>query len=130
MNQTLTAAEFRDRLSSVTSESVLIDKLLRRNESPLLIRSNVNPSIELVDATTVRKPGSAELDIDVIGARFGQQRRRLYDRVLPVFSDDGSRALVFTWTAAGFNDLSGGGYVFERRQEAWILVGYLAAWIT
>jgi len=129
MNETLTTAEFRDRLSTVTSEPILVDKLLRRNQSSLVIKSRVKPSIELVDARTVRKRRSADLDMKVIGARFGQ-RGRLVRLSLPVFSDDASRALVFTWTAGGFDDASGGGYVFERRQEQWTIVGYLAAWIT
>jgi hypothetical protein len=130
MNETLTAAEFQDHLSRVTAEPILVDKLLRRNQSLLVINSTVKPSIELVDASTVRKPGSADLDMDVIGERFGQQRGRLVRLSLPVFSDDASRALVFTWTAGGFDHASGGGYVFERRQGQWIVVGYLAAWIT
>jgi len=130
MNETLTAAEFQNRLSRVTIESILVDKLLRRNQSLFVIDSSVKPSIELVDGSTVRKPGSADLDMDVIRARFGEQRARLVRLSLPVFSDDASRALVFTWTAGGFNDAGGGGYVFERRQGQWIVVGYLAAWIT
>jgi hypothetical protein len=130
MNETLVAAEFRDRLSGATSEAVLIDKLLRRNDSPAQISSSPKPSIELVDARTVRRRGSTELDMGVVGARFGQQNRRLVRLSLPVFSDDGSRALVFTWTAGGFDDASGGGYLFERRRGEWIVVGYLGPWIT
>jgi hypothetical protein len=129
MNETLTAAEFRGRLENITSEPVLVDRLLRRNESAFRIRSNVKPSIELVDSSTVRQRGRAELDMQAVGARFGQRSRRLVRLSLPAYSDDGARALVFTWTAGGFDDASGGGYLFERKQGQWIVVGYLAAWI-
>lgn len=130
LNETLTVVDFPERLTSGTSEPVLVNKLLQRNRSPLVISSNVKPSVELVDAPAVRKRGSPDLDMDAIRERFGQQRRRLVRLSLPVFSDDGSRALICTWTAGGFNDASGGGYVFERRQGQWVIVGYLAAWIT
>jgi hypothetical protein len=120
VNETVPAAEFRDRLSGVTRERVLIDKLLLRNNSSFLISSNVTSSIELVDAKSVRKSGRGEFDTNVISARFG----------LPVFSDDGARALVYTWAAGGFDDFRGGGYLFERKQGEWIIVDYLARWIT
>jgi hypothetical protein len=130
VNETVPAAEFRDRLSGVTRERVLIDKLLLRNNSSFLISSNVTSSIELVDAKSVRKSGRGEFDTNVISARFGQRNRRLLRLSLPVFSDDGARALVYTWAAGGFDDFRGGGYLFERKQGEWIIVDYLARWIT
>ena len=129
VNETVPAAEFY-RLSDVTRERVLIDKLLLRNNSSFLISSNVTSSIELVDAKSVRKSGRGEFDTNVISARFGQRNQRLVRLSLPVFSDDGARALVYTWAAGGFDDFRGGGYLFERKQGEWIIVDYLARWIT
>src|SRR5262245_26061167 len=42
VNETLTAAEFRDRLSAVTREPVLVNRLLPRNQSSFPIISNLN----------------------------------------------------------------------------------------
>jgi hypothetical protein len=131
LNETLPSAEFRDYLSNERRERepVLVDEALKRNESTVSIPSRVQLTVELVDAKSVKDVGS-RFDIDIIGRRFGQQNRRLVRLSLPVFSKDGTRALVFSWTAGGFDKLEGRAYVFERRQREWIVVDYLYLWIT
>jgi hypothetical protein len=132
LNETLPSAEFRGHLRNKLGEreTVLVDKALARNTSTVSIPSSLQLAIELVEAKSVRKAGSSEFDIDVLGRRFGQQGGRLVRLSLPVFSDDGTRALVFSELAGGFDDFEGRAYVFERKQGEWIVVDYLYLWIT
>jgi len=74
--------------------------------------SPVDVGVDLVEIGFVRKVGS-EFDTDAIKAR----NQRVVRLSLPAVSDDGTRALVFSWTSGGFSDSSGGGYVFEKTQE-------------
>jgi len=37
---------------------------------------------------------------------------------------------VYVWETGGFDDSNGGGYIFERREARWVVVDYLAMWIT
>jgi len=129
LNETLPAAEIEPRLRGrQDTEPVfrtLIERALGRNEMPVRISSTVNPGVELLEIGSVRKPGSG-FDWETI-----RSHRQLVVRLsLPVVTDDGTRALVFSWTACGFDCLSGAGYVFEKKPEGGTIIQYIAAWIT
>ena len=131
IRETLPAAEFNSALSEVTRERSLVEKLLTRNQTSLSLPSvTFGSEVELVDATSIRKADGVTVDWTMVRTRFALRKMRLVRLSLPVFSDDGMRALVAVWTTGGFDDGSGGGYVFQKKQGSWIVVDYLALWIT
>ena len=126
LNETLPAVDIKRTLRAQDREpSTLIDRALSRNEVIARISSPIGAAVDLVEIASVRKVGS-EFDTDAIKAR----NQRVVRLSLPAISDDGTRALVFSWTSGGFNDSSGGGYLFEKKQGMWTFVDYVASWIT
>jgi len=129
LNETLPASEIEPRLRGRQDTDspfrALVEHALSRNDKVARISSPVDPSVELVEIASVRRVGF-EFDWNAIRAR-GQ---RVVGLSLPVVTDDGTRALVFSWTAGGFDDSSGAGYVFEKRQEGWTLASYIVVWVT
>jgi hypothetical protein len=130
MNKTLTTDEFGERLTNVTSERELVSRLMKLNVSSSLIRLGVNRSVEILDASKLSEHNGRGLKMTRVRSRLARRRARLVQLSLPAFSGDASKALLFVRTTKGFDDISGGGYIFERREGKWIVSGYLAVWST
>ena len=86
--------------------------------------------IELIDTRSVRQADSEHLDSVIIHKRFGEVNRKLVRLSLPVFSDDERRALVQVVTIGGVGNARGGAFLFEKKQDEWIVSKYLQLWIT
>lgn len=49
---------------------------------------------------------------------------------LPAFSEDGTRAMIYYRASGGFDDAQGAYMIFEKKEGKWVVVDYLAMWIT
>ena len=129
-NETLPSSDFASYLSNVTRERDLVDKLLKRNESsPGFLNGVASSTTELVDVMAIRKPGAQDIDWIDLGRQFRLRKKLLVRLSLPVFSEDHMRALVYVWASEGFDASMGGGYMFQKRDNGWIIVDYLSPWI-
>ena len=129
-NETLPSSDFVSYLRNVTREQDLVDKLLKRNESsPGFLDGVASSTTELIDVTAIRKPGAQDIDWIDLGRQSRLRKKLLVRLSLPVFSEDHMRALVWVWASEGFDASMGGGYVFQKRDNGWIIVDYLSHWI-
>ena len=131
VHETLPATEFTSLLERVTREHDMVAALIARNRVATLIpKAVLKLTPQTLSFASIVQPGTRDIDWDAVRTLITAPGTRPLRLSLPAFSEDGQRALVYVWATAGFDLSSGGGYLFEKKQGSWIIVDYLAPWIT
>ena len=131
LNQTIASDSIREHLHETQLKDVLIQRLLDQN--PVSVR--LPPSLRL--------PPFRILDLDQFLDHYRRFEWERFDRFTsserlwrvsvsrPGFSDDGTRAIVYTVTSPRrFEGGHGGGFVFEKFDGQWVLCERFATWIS
>jgi hypothetical protein len=116
VDETIPTAAFHE-LPDSTRELALVMRLRQRNAVPKRISDiRLPPNTRLVSA-------SAALGNQFPGATIVRLS-------LPAFSEDGTRAIINYVASRGFDDSRGAYVIFDKKEGKWVVVDYLAPWIT
>jgi len=122
VNQTIPTSELHTVRDS-TRETHLLELLRQRNDST---RKSIT-GVRLPARTRLIEANSVQNWADMSKQFPGTKLVRFS---LPAFSEDGAKVIVYYSATGGFNDSQGGYMIFEKKQGQWIVVDYLAMWIT